>query len=1157
MADRPDLLSQTNVCGHTLLRLVSRGSAIIAELLRLGKHIPSVFQMDEPKFVPLLFDFQYLDSPDIVERKIEQDNDLLELDEQFRETHMPILERFYKLFESIFKYITDFNKFLQDLSDGVFIQQTFNSVLIDQQGKQLIAEAVHLYGVMLLLMDQNIDGPVRERMLMSYYRYKGPSAEEYLDDVCRLCRSTGYKHEGPFTKYPKGYPEDYFKRIPIQKTYIKMIVGRLRDDDIYQQSEYYPSPDHRSTALAPQATMLYVILFFHPEILSSEPTIMREICDKFFPDNWIIPFYLGELVDLTQAWLPYKAAKESLLNTIQPARAKEVRLTMWTRLCDVNRKLESYLIEGNLEEDYVLDNIPTLLSCVREANVAFRWLVLHQMSVGKKFREVVVQDVNPEFVLVVLFNTAQFEYVLRKMFTKMLAEKKEKWNTCKEQGKSRMLELSEYFSGEKMLTEKVKDTQLQEWFKKLADKIEELDYGDSTLAGRKIQNLINALEEVEQFSQIEASLQVKQFLHVTRGVLHRMIRYINVRELVLVTLAQVGDMSYSMNVIENYVDIMQKRIIADPGHIIKLRSTFLKLSSLMELPIVRITQAKSPDSESVAEYYSSEMVAFVRRVLEIVPKSMFKVLERVITLQTKIGVLPKKIERTDVKSFARMEERFSLAQATYEVAKYTEGILAMETTLMGIIQVDPKQLLEDGIRKELVSRIASALDKHLHFPPSKVPEFDGRLKALSEVLEGMFRSLEYIQDYINIYGVKIWHDEFSRIVNYFVEQECNSFLTTAVPEYLSEYQSDVIPIPRFPRRDAESHNCMGRLVREILRQTNPTSTIYVDQMAAWIDANGREAVNTGTFSLMHSAVGAFGLAGMDQLASFMIVKDCKMFIQRYRRDIEKPGAEFLNAIMSRLIPLTGVSVMAERTYSDVLTRFSKVWPALATLATRIGQKQLIRQKIANELNFSCKLDSNMLCLALDVLNRSLLSDVDMHYKSPETHPYPPDDSRLLSELSEYLENAGLSHPFTKIYVTCEPLEHVAFTVFMLVVSQMEKLSFEKKLDTLTCQLKEDPIDGLPFVVGVITILKQFHSSNRTRFLTLIGQYVRNRVHVLSVDEAKLKKKKKKKLDTADIPTSVVNVLHFLELFCRMAPLDRKVIENHIPAFLFDEFHPRE
>lgn len=39
----------------------------------------------------------------------------------------------------------------------------------------------------------------------------------------------------------------------------------------------------------------------------------------------------------------------------------------------------------------------------------------------------------------------------------------------------------------------------------------------------------------------------------------------------------------------------------------------------------------------------------------------------------------------------------------------------METTLVGVVKVDPKQLLEDGIRKELVRQIASALDRMLQF----------------------------------------------------------------------------------------------------------------------------------------------------------------------------------------------------------------------------------------------------------------------------------------------------------------------------------------------------------------------------------------------------------------------------------------------------------
>lgn len=36
----------------------------------------------------------------------------------------------------------------------------------------LQCEALYLYGVMLLVIDQKIEGEVRERMLVSYYRYR-------------------------------------------------------------------------------------------------------------------------------------------------------------------------------------------------------------------------------------------------------------------------------------------------------------------------------------------------------------------------------------------------------------------------------------------------------------------------------------------------------------------------------------------------------------------------------------------------------------------------------------------------------------------------------------------------------------------------------------------------------------------------------------------------------------------------------------------------------------------------------------------------------------------------------------------------------------------------------------------------------------------------
>ena len=120
----------------------------------------------------------------------------------------------------------------------------------------------------------------------------------------------------------------------------------------------------------------------------------------------------------------------------------------------------------------------------------------------------------------------------------------------------------------------------------------------------------------------------------------------------------------------------------------------------------------------------------------------------------------------------------------------------MKTTLVGVVQLDPKQLLEDGIRKELVKVITTELDNTLHFPASKIEVFEETLDKLAHKLDGFRRSFEYISDYVNVYGLKIWQEEFSRIINYHVEQECATFLKKKIYYWQSVYHSEAIPIPR-------------------------------------------------------------------------------------------------------------------------------------------------------------------------------------------------------------------------------------------------------------------------------------------------------------------------------------------------------------------------
>lgn len=39
-----EFVAENNICGQTILQLVSRGNAVIAELLRLKDYIPSVYR---------------------------------------------------------------------------------------------------------------------------------------------------------------------------------------------------------------------------------------------------------------------------------------------------------------------------------------------------------------------------------------------------------------------------------------------------------------------------------------------------------------------------------------------------------------------------------------------------------------------------------------------------------------------------------------------------------------------------------------------------------------------------------------------------------------------------------------------------------------------------------------------------------------------------------------------------------------------------------------------------------------------------------------------------------------------------------------------------------------------------------------------------------
>jgi WASH complex subunit strumpellin len=214
---------------------------------------------------------------------------------------------------------------------------------------------------------------------------------------------------------------------------------------------------------------------------------------------------------------------------------------------------------------------------------------------------------------------------------------------------------------------------LQQWFLEISKQVETLNQDDGA-SSRKIVQLIQALEEVQEFHQLESNMQVIQFLSETRKCMHQMIRNMNIKEDVLITLQIIGDLSYAWELIDSFTPIMQLGIKREPTLVIKLRAIFLKLSSALEVPLLRINQAHSEDFISVSQYYSSELEIYVRKVLQIIPKMMFEKMARIIEIQTSIlKELPTRLDKDKLKDYAQLNERFEFAELTHSISVFSQG----------------------------------------------------------------------------------------------------------------------------------------------------------------------------------------------------------------------------------------------------------------------------------------------------------------------------------------------------------------------------------------------------------------------------------------------------------------------------------------------------
>ncbi|XP_043273140.1 WASH complex subunit 5 [Venturia canescens] len=1143
-----DFLANNNICGQNILRLVSRGNAIIAELMRLKEYVPRVFRLDTKQYVQkygaIILDFAYFKAEDTYEQKIENDATLREIDENLRENYADILTRFYLAFESIHKYVTDLNSYVDELEDGVYIQQNVESVMLNEEGKQLMCEAVYLYGVMLLLVDHQFEGQVRERLLVSYNRYNAQrSSATKVEHVCRLLRSTGFSKTSQ--KRPTNYPENYFQRVPIKASLIDLLIGRLRSDEIYNQTLAFPHPEHRSIASANQAAMLVIILSFQAETLHSQSAMMREIVDRFFPDNWVISIYMGILVNLQQWWLPYKAARTALNNTLEISNVKKIAQNCGQKIKEQIVKTEKLQLAVTFDEH----EIESIVKLIRECNVSLHWILLHTATPtiliedskrSRTLRQQVIHesDCTTDDCLRLLLSTAQIEHHLKNMYKRLLTDKESKWiekkNTCVE----RLMNLAEVFSGNKFLDGVESNECLKSWFKDTSGHVNSLQQED----GRIIAQLLQALGEVQEFHQLKNNLQVSRYLTDTCDILHNMLRTGSMTEDTMIALNIVTDCCYAWNIMESFVGIMQSRIKENPPMVTKLKALFSKMASALETPLLRVNQARSADLSSVSQYYSRQLESYARRVLQIIPETVFGLLAQIVHLETNVfKEVPTKLSKDNLKDYAQLDERLQMAKLTYEVSVFTKGVLSLKSVSLGVLRVDSHRLLEDGIRRELVQKVTLTLQNGLTFDPkSKVP-LATKLSTLTMVMEGYRKSFQYIQDYININSLKIWHEEITYIINSALEEECRE--STWTPEKSWKFLLYEDKVDSVMPTETNSGTFMGRLARELMRVTDPKTTVYIEHALAWYDLKTQSEILTHkVFSMILEAIGTPGLAGLDKLISHYVTVELNGLNNYMEKGVhDKTWTSMLDECRSFIQHpdyIKGTTNNPSRLYAMISGHSNKIWPSMFESVMRIGHFQLFRNKIAYELNTVCKFEAKHMEAALRTLNAAVLSELR---KKPSDVLINQEETDLLRELSVRLDWTGISDPLNKAYVKPPSISDVTIVMFLFTVSYLHKLHYCKNTASLLSKKINDPVDAVVFTIGMQTVLHQFPPSVFTIYISYVCQYV---LTFVTAESGKI---------SGEWETEGVTGLHYLQLLTKYSGLPKSVILENIPVIVLDQY----
>ncbi|VDL64614.1 unnamed protein product [Nippostrongylus brasiliensis] len=215
----------------------------------------------------------------------------------------------------------------------------------------------------------------------------------------------------------------------------------------------------------------------------------------------------------------------------------------------------------------------------------------------------------------------------------------------------------------------------------------------------------------------------------------------------------------------------------------------------------------------IGRAYSYHLERRLRVILQTIPHRLFSVLKTTLCPALQRQWEPA-FDKSAAREMADFEDNFRLAEATYTISNLSLGVSRMALKKVGVISINPKELLEEGIRRELsleLPAMLTTLDKN--------QPLEDVLRNLYEGIHPFHRAFIYLCEHVDINGHDMWRQEVDAIIRHTAKDLMER---GALP--LQTNSKSVVAQP-----------VLALILNLILRHSDPFTNHYSEGSMTWRD----------------------------------------------------------------------------------------------------------------------------------------------------------------------------------------------------------------------------------------------------------------------------------------------------------------------------------